>query len=1274
MPCSACAARGHPKDCDFVTEEGSSIYTPIQQSYEIRQLRLENQQLKERLNAVYQPNPGDETDIGQDQLARANSSKALGATLEPRCLDPVAPGPGPTASTKLDHSPSDLRRVTAAASFEGERKLAVGQALGLATIADTSPRHTITSSSIDSSHTDNYSSRKMATHKSTDPTSYSREQSSKRLKMQAPTIELIENEKMQDELVTTVGDHDTIRPSEEQEANRMTVCTGSVAGPQPHTLASKHRLATGFVDMFREDATLMQLDVESGMSVAKACPRLLKAYALMLRSSVKIDLEKQAYLFVRQQRKLIVRCLESMLVSVDDEAQGPRLANLASPIPPQEKVHDWLGRLEFDTAQHTSTATSARTDEGGNPNPLPGGHIDPVSRRQLGDDVDVWSDTSVRAQADEEANATLDSLVPRLKEVTDFLTNNIAWDWLKSRLQASSRWTHWPHEILELIMDTIGEPEYPGVTGLLNRYDFDIAVCWNPREYLDDYYDASNNYRLEDTIVLTGEGELLEASICGTYLQTMWPWAGVELVRALQLALWDGLGLTTCDTVYHVLSDSEITFEQRYDVLHACIRAPIPAVVEIAEQLAFMGGACTASAEGVKLCNRKAKCRASSTFDTFSTNGLHQMDITYEDGPVQAEARCWDALFRNPCIASNFPARLRDQKFKGMEMSGDIMIKLGDLLWATVYANRFMLKGFSSLFYPVMHDSRATVWHFVCNAEGSYLPYAAARDSCLDGDALDRRELLGTRDCDYAALQHPSNLSMGSNLVLEKVTLSGSKYLGLSLTFSQGNHHRGVFHSGTSSYVRMILHARKMFTVCYDTITQRAYLSDGASAVLHVTCAQLNSPDMERFSEANVREQFTYAVPGSPEGCVDALLNNGNRRLVIDKDETEYTQEVTQLADGLRIKHAAKAKIVYWCVRDLIMENCERFLKLWERQAEVSSGLDIRLTHRVRLEGWSLKSVIDGSIALEPKLVYLKTNGRGWVSLAKQLNAVTLMGTGLGPLIRPRHHSCPPWSTMPKGQDYLACQVSTLKEIALSRGDMHGIPIRLTSTIRWQPGKSLFEHCSGTGKAHHNCCDRIQELSTNKGFDRSPSSLFNIMMNDANRCGAVFLGHGVCPILPEDFSERLKADEGYASLSPSTVRSASSSDRTSYLQASGGISEDGGRSSASLLQSDAPSSSFSNESVPVSRVVSHVEDVLMADPPSLHEQAKSGFPQRERFYGSQDSTVWNGGLALHSPQRATQRAHCQTPVQRKEPHVREPCLRTLRHASKSRILRYDNTP
>ncbi|THY33808.1 hypothetical protein D6D00_00611, partial [Aureobasidium pullulans] len=65
-PCSACCARGLPKECHFVLGEGAD-FGPIQQSLELRRLRAENQRLKERLLA-------DRTSLSEDSETEDGSS------------------------------------------------------------------------------------------------------------------------------------------------------------------------------------------------------------------------------------------------------------------------------------------------------------------------------------------------------------------------------------------------------------------------------------------------------------------------------------------------------------------------------------------------------------------------------------------------------------------------------------------------------------------------------------------------------------------------------------------------------------------------------------------------------------------------------------------------------------------------------------------------------------------------------------------------------------------------------------------------------------------------------------------------------------------------------------------------------------------------------------------------------------------------------------------------------------------------------------------------
>ena len=79
-PCSACCARGHPKECEFIVGEGND-YSAIQQSYELRKLRTENQQLKQKLHAaqLLHSDDEDEDDRSSDRKGSASTSKASAA-------------------------------------------------------------------------------------------------------------------------------------------------------------------------------------------------------------------------------------------------------------------------------------------------------------------------------------------------------------------------------------------------------------------------------------------------------------------------------------------------------------------------------------------------------------------------------------------------------------------------------------------------------------------------------------------------------------------------------------------------------------------------------------------------------------------------------------------------------------------------------------------------------------------------------------------------------------------------------------------------------------------------------------------------------------------------------------------------------------------------------------------------------------------------------------------------------------------------------------------
>ncbi|KAM0720357.1 hypothetical protein Q7P37_004493 [Cladosporium fusiforme] len=80
IPCAACCARGHPKECQFIVGDGND-YSPIQQSYEIKDLRRENQRLREQLrDARAKQSTGDDDDVeSPDRSSGKTTSRAAAA-------------------------------------------------------------------------------------------------------------------------------------------------------------------------------------------------------------------------------------------------------------------------------------------------------------------------------------------------------------------------------------------------------------------------------------------------------------------------------------------------------------------------------------------------------------------------------------------------------------------------------------------------------------------------------------------------------------------------------------------------------------------------------------------------------------------------------------------------------------------------------------------------------------------------------------------------------------------------------------------------------------------------------------------------------------------------------------------------------------------------------------------------------------------------------------------------------------------------------------------
>jgi hypothetical protein len=165
-------------------------------------------------------------------------------------------------------------------------------------------------------------------------------------------------------------------------------------------------------------------------------------------------------------------------------------------------------------------------------------------------------------------------------------------------------------------------------------------------------------------------------------------------------------------------------------------QAPVPWLVDIAEQLAWLGEALSASFRPDTWSYSRASCTVESLGDSADDYTTFCISYNIKADEPPRRGGCWESLFSNPSIAYDFPTRFRDHDEVGMEMTLDVMITLGEITSTTSFNDKFMLKGFSSAFYPTQlsGSGSSAVWHFLCKdakEDNSYLTCFEASLGCL---------------------------------------------------------------------------------------------------------------------------------------------------------------------------------------------------------------------------------------------------------------------------------------------------------------------------------------------------------------------------------------------------------------------------------------------------------------------------------------------------------------------------------------------------------------
>lgn len=312
--------------------------------------------------------------------------------------------------------------------------------------------------------------------------------------------------------------------------------------------------------------------------------------------------------------------------------------------------------------------------------------------------------------------------------------------------------------------------------------------------------------------------------------------------------------------------------------------------------------------------------------------------------------------------------------------------------------------------------------------------------------------------------------------ILEKVSISGGKFISGGVTFAVGVQHIAP-HLTRKDYYSKLKWISTRYAVFWDVEEKRGWLVNGASTLLHLVRASLEHDISSPLSDLMIFDPSKLKYPDTldPESAIRVLANRQNLEVEIrvDKPERAIEEEAEHgQSSPPTSKEKIKRKFTLFC--DIVEEKYYYLEQIMDFQDHVGgqNGIKIKCKVRKHLEGWDFNELISGHDPT-PKVVTLDRYGWGWVDFVRSIEAITFVGRGFGELIRPIEFDgiCPGWQVLPRGKHYLAATVYDLKEIirTVKFGGSLQHPIKPARGLLWHAPEDMVAPCPcHSGHSHHH--------------------------------------------------------------------------------------------------------------------------------------------------------------------------------------------------------------
>ncbi|CAN9258661.1 unnamed protein product [Alternaria alternata] len=682
------------------------------------------------------------------------------------------------------------------------------------------------------------------------------------------------------------------------------------------------------------------------------------------------------------------------------------------------------------------------------------------------------------------------------------------------------------------------------------RLSFEID--WDLRSFLEgERYDTTISTALERAITITGTYEDAQALTCMEYMTKVWPETGCDTILALQAAV--AQHSKEQPSCYTRRDGTELIVSFQPSTVLVQTHGTRAALAELCEQLAWLGStfrSAPTSTEPCLVCPRIEKSlveTAQGSLSVWLILSFATFPATRELSAKESNSECWHKLFRNPTIVKGFPIEPRKHGERGLEISIDLLYTLAETRYATRYEHTLLLKGHCTLLVPTQRAGSSFVWHLLCSKDGKRIPYYKYRQQCTDWlhlndlevqqlDTEDARHFvgwtsnvnryLGAEAVAYQEISYSGQKICKSGLALEqKATVSISRVVGISGSIVRGNRDKPEYFK-YSDLRQQMESARGWFIVLYDSSDRRGWLTDGASALLHIVRTRLAGRPYDgcgsEFTNKHVKtSEFTHPSPDAgPDAAYHALMDENNQKYIVSRDFDSWSEEKAEprrpqvLPAGMGDSATSavegstdERKEIYKTTsfKQIVTQTYGILETIYDRERDMDSShaiKELRSPLGTSIEGWEFMDFVRYKQTLTRRYHPLQSRGVAWADMMKRAHGIVLFGRNFGDLYKPAGSVCKPWKRVPQGHELLAAPVSLMQQmqqISFEDGEVEEGSNEVVKGIFWYPSTDMLSQCLLGCK--HLSPHRLQHLARKRMNGCAQSKL-----GDLSGEGAVLFG------------------------------------------------------------------------------------------------------------------------------------------------------------------------